>query len=122
MNFGLSHGPIPAHERRHDHERCNAMIKKDETYFQFESRRHLSQCSLGVLLAVACAVTGDGSRPRAQRERPALNITGYVIDAELDTTAHHLTATATCQLYRARQSRRRQFRLSSRAQGHQNHR
>ena len=30
----------------------------------------------------------------AQRERPALNITGYVIDAELDTTAHHLTATA----------------------------
>ena len=29
----------------------------------------------------------------AQRERPALDITGYVIDAELDTTAHHLTAT-----------------------------
>ena len=37
-------------------------------------------------------------RPRApaaaQRERPALNITGYVIDAELDTATHHLTATA----------------------------
>ena len=30
----------------------------------------------------------------AQRERPALNITGYVIDAELDTATHHLTATA----------------------------
>jgi aminopeptidase N len=30
----------------------------------------------------------------AQRERQALNVTGYVIDAELDTTAHHLTATA----------------------------
>jgi predicted negative regulator of RcsB-dependent stress response len=30
----------------------------------------------------------------AQRERPALNITGYTIDAELDTTAHHITATA----------------------------
>jgi len=29
----------------------------------------------------------------AQRERPALNITGYTIDAELDTTAHHITAT-----------------------------
>jgi len=29
----------------------------------------------------------------AQRERQALNITGYVINAELDTTAHHLTAT-----------------------------
>ncbi len=29
----------------------------------------------------------------AQRaERPGMNITGYVIDAELDTTAHHLTA------------------------------
>src|SRR5580658_1307155 len=28
----------------------------------------------------------------AQRERPGLNITGYVIDAEIDTTTHHLTA------------------------------
>src|ERR1700756_1925422 len=29
----------------------------------------------------------------AQRpERPTLNITGYVIDAELDTETHHLTA------------------------------
>jgi hypothetical protein len=25
-------------------------------------------------------------------ERPALDITGYVIDAEIDTTTHHLTA------------------------------
>jgi hypothetical protein len=30
----------------------------------------------------------------AQRERPALNITGYVIDAELDPATHHITATA----------------------------
>jgi hypothetical protein len=30
----------------------------------------------------------------AQRERPALNITGYVIYAELATATHHLTATA----------------------------
>ena len=31
----------------------------------------------------------------AQRaERPTLDITGYVIDAELDTAAHHLTAKA----------------------------
>ena len=30
----------------------------------------------------------------AQRERPALNITGYVIDAEIDTTTHHLAAKA----------------------------
>jgi hypothetical protein len=28
----------------------------------------------------------------AQRERPALNISGYVIDAEIDTTTHHLAA------------------------------
>ncbi len=30
----------------------------------------------------------------AQRERPALNITGYVIDAELDPATHHVGATA----------------------------
>jgi Peptidase family M1 domain/Tetratricopeptide repeat len=30
----------------------------------------------------------------AQRERAALNITGYVIDAEIDTTTHHLAAKA----------------------------
>jgi tetratricopeptide (TPR) repeat protein len=30
----------------------------------------------------------------AQRERSALNITGYKIDAEIDTTTHHLSATA----------------------------
>jgi hypothetical protein len=29
----------------------------------------------------------------AQRERPALNVTGYTIDAELDPATHHLTAT-----------------------------
>ena len=61
--------------------------------FQFESRRHFSQCALGVLLAACSAVTAIPAS--AQRERPALNIAGYVIDAELDTTAHHLTATAT---------------------------
>jgi hypothetical protein len=31
---------------------------------------------------------------QAQRERPALHVTGYVIDAELDPATHHLTATA----------------------------
>jgi len=31
----------------------------------------------------------------AQRERPALHITGYVIDAELDPATHHIAATAT---------------------------
>jgi hypothetical protein len=46
-----------------------------------------------VLLAFACAVLAI-LPASAQRERPALDITGYVIDAELDTTAHHLAATA----------------------------
>jgi aminopeptidase N len=44
------------------------------------------------LLAFACAVMAVAPA-LAQQARPALNITGYVIDAELDTTTHHLTAT-----------------------------
>jgi hypothetical protein len=53
--------------------------------------RILGPCKLG-LLAFACAAL-TVLPASAQRERPALNITGYVIDAELDTTAHRLTAT-----------------------------
>ncbi|HTW61741.1 MAG TPA: M1 family aminopeptidase, partial [Terracidiphilus sp.] len=34
------------------------------------------------------------ARPQEFRARPALNITGYVIDMELDPATHHLTATA----------------------------
>ena len=45
---------------------------------------------LGLLALAVAALAIPAS---AQRERPALNITGYVIDAELDTTSHHLTAT-----------------------------
>ena len=45
------------------------------------------------LLTAALAAVAALPAP-AQIERPALNITGYVIDAELDTAAHHLTATA----------------------------
>jgi predicted negative regulator of RcsB-dependent stress response len=40
-------------------------------------------CCLALLLAAPLM---------AQRERPALDITGYVIDAEIDTTTHHLAA------------------------------
>ncbi|MGA7343872.1 MAG: M1 family aminopeptidase [Terracidiphilus sp.] len=43
------------------------------------------------LLAAAASLAVPAS---AQRERPALNITGYVIDAELDPATHHITATA----------------------------
>ena len=45
-----------------------------------------------VLLALVCAVLAIVPAA-AQRERPALNITGYAIDAELDTATHHLAAT-----------------------------
>ena len=43
------------------------------------------------ILAAALLMTVTAA---AQRERPALHITGYVIDAELDTTAHHIAAKA----------------------------
>jgi hypothetical protein len=45
------------------------------------------------LLIAALAATA-ALPAAAQVARPALNITGYVIDAELDTATHHLTATA----------------------------
>ena len=45
---------------------------------------------LALLVGVLVPVIARAQRP----ERPALNITGYVINAELDTAAHHLTATA----------------------------
>jgi hypothetical protein len=53
------------------------------------SRSKLGFWALGLLGFVLAVVPGA-----AQRERPALNITGYVIDAELDTATHHLAATA----------------------------
>jgi hypothetical protein len=69
----------------------NPMVRHAEGLQSMEGRL-LSRSKL-VLLALACAVLAI-LPAAAQRERPALNITGYVIDAELDTTAHHLTATA----------------------------
>jgi tetratricopeptide (TPR) repeat protein len=54
--------------------------------------RLVSPCAR-VALVAACAWIA-ATAAMAQRERPALNITGYVINAELDTTAHQLTATA----------------------------
>jgi hypothetical protein len=61
-----------------------------------ESFRPSKMCTFGpckrALFAFICAAL-TVLPAAAQRERPALNITGYVINAELDTTAHHLTAT-----------------------------
>lgn len=45
----------------------------------------------GFSLSVALVSAPQAS---AQRERPQLDITGYVIDAELDTATHHIAATA----------------------------
>src|SRR5580700_8155070 len=45
-------------------------------------------------LLASAAIAASALPVAAQIARPALNITGYVIDAELDTTTHHITATA----------------------------
>ncbi len=50
---------------------------------------------LAATLGLLAAALLTGAMASAQRpERPALNITGYVIDAELDTETHHLAAKA----------------------------
>jgi len=59
---------------------------------QFNGRRIATRAAF-CLLAVAL-IAASGLPAAAQIARPALNITGYVIDAELDTATHHITATA----------------------------
>ena len=59
---------------------------------KFEGRQVASRFASGVMLVATAWLAAIPAM--AQRERPALNITGYVIDAELDPTTHHLTATA----------------------------
>jgi len=66
-----------------------------ERICRFRRLLQLAGWRLGALSLLVTAWAGIAAVPAAaQRERPALNITGYVIDAELDTTAHHLTAKA----------------------------
>ena len=58
----------------------------------------MSQASIGTLAAILILVAGLlAPHPlAAQRpERPTLEITGYVIDAEIETTTHHLAAKTT---------------------------
>lgn len=45
-------------------------------------------CALAALVALAALAPAAAQRP----ERPTLDITGYVIDAEIDTATHHLAA------------------------------
>src|SRR5258708_18896111 len=52
------------------------------------SFRRLIAAAGSAALGLTLTVSSVAQRP----ERPALNITGYVIDAELDTDAHHIAA------------------------------
>jgi len=72
--------------------RMNIRVRRDMRGLRFESRRLVSRCAVPGLLAAACL--GMATAPAAAQQRPGPNIGSYVIDAELDTTAHHLTATA----------------------------
>ncbi len=69
-------------------ERMNKNLKD----VQFDGKRIATRAALVFLTAIL--VTTAGLPAAAQTARPALNITGYVIDAELDSASHHLTATA----------------------------
>jgi len=68
----------------------NRMIRQVEG---LKSRKGWLLCQAGFALAVLVCAGVTVFPACAQRERPALNITGYAIDAELDTATHHLTAT-----------------------------
>src|SRR5581483_6288474 len=64
-----------------------------------ETRERRMRSDWKLRLGFACGVVGMALAltmgATAQRpERPALNITCYVIDAELDTQAHHIAAKA----------------------------
>jgi Peptidase family M1 domain/Tetratricopeptide repeat len=54
------------------------------------SRQFAVRFALGLAAALLAVLPAVAQRP----DRQQLNITGYVINAELDTTAHHLAATA----------------------------
>ena len=57
----------------------------------FQSRLRGLGAGLGILM-MALLMTATAAAQRS--ERPGLNITGYVINAELDTEAHHISAKA----------------------------
>ena len=50
---------------------------------------------LALALSAALPLAGQQSAGQQRVERPTLNITGYKIDAEIDTATHHLAAKAT---------------------------
>jgi len=54
-------------------------------------KKNLLQMAVGL----ACALLVAAPLAAQRQERPALTISGYVIDAEIDTATHHLAAKAT---------------------------
>jgi predicted negative regulator of RcsB-dependent stress response len=67
-------------------------IGRTPTDFQPKTKWLTSRFPLSIM-AIACAILAAIPAGAQRADRPALNITGYVIDAELDTASHHLTAT-----------------------------
>jgi aminopeptidase N len=67
-------------------------MNKNLKDLQSNGQRLATRAAFTLLTAALAALAALPAT--AQIARPALNITGYVIDAELDTAAHHLTATA----------------------------
>ena len=55
---------------------------------------NLRRTTIGALGLIACVLLLAGTAAAQRPERAALNITGYVIDAELNTETHHLSAKA----------------------------
>jgi hypothetical protein len=55
---------------------------------------NLRRTTIGALGLIASVLFLAGTAAAQRAERAALNITGYVIDAELNTEAHHLSAKA----------------------------
>ncbi len=49
---------------------------------------------MNLILPLACVLMITAPLFAQRSERPALDVTGYVIDAEIDTATHHLAATA----------------------------
>ena len=67
-------------------------MQRESRYFRRAGKAPIALRSFIAPLAAFSVILTLASPLFAQRERPALDITGYVIDAELDTTAHHITA------------------------------
>ena len=62
---------------------------------EVRSAMHTRRKTLSIAGPLACALMIAAPLAAQRPERPALAISGYVIDAEIDTATHHLAAKAT---------------------------